>query len=370
MRFSCSRDDLISALNMVKHGVSDRSTMQILEGILFNVYDNTLHLTGSDLNLGITTEIPVQDSEDGAIVLNANLIIGIISKMPGNVVYFSENDRNQVKVESLNSEFFINGLPAQDYPEFPVANETNTFEIESKILKNCFNQTKFAMAQEGSIPVITGLKLEAEDDKLAFVAIDGFRLALRNSTLVDSVEEAMEVVIPGKAVVHLSQLLPNNSDMVDVKLSDSQIFFQINETIFTTRLIEGKFIEYKDIFPNSPTTDFIISRSDLLGCCERAELVTNKNNNNLIKMEIDSGKLVISSNSDRGNLEDVIEIENHGNDLTIAFNSKYFIEALRAINDKDIKIEMTSSVGPAEIKPIKGNDYSYLILPVRLAQNS
>lgn len=369
MKFSCSRDDLLAALNTAKYGVSDRTTMQVLEGILFNVYDNKLHLTATDLNLGIATEIPVDAVEDGAVVLKADLILGIISKMPGDTVYFTGNDRNQVKVESLNSEFFINGLDSQDYPDFPQADESNTFEIESKSLKNSINQTKFAMATEDSIPVITGLKLEASDDKLSFIAIDGFRLALRHNNLESPIKEEMEVVIPGKAIQSLSSLLPNNSEPIKVKLSNSQLFFELDNTVFTTRLVEGKFVEYKDIFPNYSTTNFTINRDDLLGCCERAMLVTNKNNN-LIKMAIDSGKLVITSKSDRGNSEDIIDIENNGKDLTIAFNTKYFIEALKAINDKEVKIEMTSAVGPAEIKPLEGDDYSYLILPVRLAQSS
>lgn len=376
MKFSCSRDELQSALNTTKHGVASRTTMQVLEGILFNVDNQTLHLTATDLKIGISTEIPVDAQEDGAVVLNATLITNVIQRLPGDTVYFSSDDKNRVTVECLNSEFVINGLPADEFPEFPEIDKNFSFTVEADDFKKLIDSTRFATASNDNMPIITGLKMEVEGERISMIACDGFRLALRNSELKDSLKvddednkmEMYSVVIPGKSMSEMSSLLSSVKEPVTISFSKSQIFFIIGKTIFYSRLLEGDFIDYKGIFPSETTTNFIVNKDELLRCCERASLIANQGTNNLVKMTINSGKLTVASNSDQGEVQDVIDIENAGEDLKIAFNSKFFIDALKAISDKEIKIGMTTSVGPAEVQPIEGNDYSYLILPVRLAE--
>lgn len=370
MKFSCSRNDLQLALNITRHGIKDKTTMSVLEGILFNVYDNKLHLTATDLNIGITTDIPVDAQSDGSIVLNAKLIVNIINRLSGDIIYFDLDDRNRMKIECLNSEFTIAGLPADEFPEFPKPDTDLNFVVDSSELKELINRTKFAVAtHENHLPVITGIKLECKDEELKLVSIDGFRLALRNGNLLTPVTEEETAIVPGKSMAELSNLLGMLSGEVNINLSPTQIFFQIDNTILTTRLIEGEFFEYQTIFPSEINTSFTIDRNDLLNCCERAALITSVNNNQLIKFNISSGKLDISSKNDMGNFNDSVNIENRGHDLTIAFNTRFFIDALKAIDDEEIQIDFSSSVGPAHIKPIEGNDYSYLILPVRLSNN-
>lgn len=367
MKFSCSRNELQKALNIVRHGASSRNTMQVVEGILFEANGQKLRLTATDLKIGITTEVDIDSQEDGALVINAGLILSVISKMPGEVVYFTSDENNRVVIESEMSEFVINALPAEDFPKFPSADEAKTVKINSGELKEAINGTKFATATNDNMPVITGVKMEVNDDKLRMVAIDGFRLALRDSALNETPGESFEAIVPGKAMNELSNMIASNDEPVEIELSKSQIFFNTPEALFTSRLIDGEFIDYNSIFPKESTTRFVIDKNELLDCCERARLISKQEANNLIRMDIGSGKLEISSNSDQGKFQDVLNIENQGDNLVIAFNSRFFIDALKAINDKEVLVEMTTAVGPAELKPIEGEEFSYLILPVRLS---
>lgn len=370
MKFSCSRDELLKALNIVKRGVKDKTTMSILEGVLFKAGKNALTLTATDLNIGITTEIPIDCQEEGAIVLNANLITNITSKLSGDVVYFTTDGKNRVKIESLSTEFFIAGFPAQEFPEFPKPDSDLVFTIKSDELRELINTTRFAAAtNENHMPVITGIKIECINDVMKMVTIDGFRLAIRNGNMDSSVLKEETAIVPGKSMGELSSLLSQLSGTVTINLSPTQIFFTIGNTVLTSRLIEGQFFEYQNIMPTEVNTSFDINRQDLLNSCERAALITSVNNNNLIRLDISSGKLEMSSKNDTGNFIDTVDIENVGDDLTIAFDTRFFIDALKAISDDEIKINFSSSVGPAHIRPLEGDQYSYLILPVRVSNN-
>ncbi len=367
MKFSCSRDELQFALNITRHGVKAKTTMSILSGILFNVYDHKLHLTATDLNIGITTNINVDAQEDGAIVLDANLIFSIISRLSGDIVYFESKENDYIEVKSDFSEFSIAGIQPDEFPEFPKPDTDLNFTISSQELRNLINKTRFAAAEkENQIPVITGIKMEYEKNNLKLVAIDGFRVALKSGNLDEETTEIENSIVSAKSLGELSNLLSLLTGSVKINLSKSQIFFQIDNTIFTARLIEGNFFDYSTIIPKENTTRFETDRIKLLNSCERAILISSEQKNTLIRFDIDSGKLKISSKNETGNFNDSIDIENVGNDLSIAFNTEYLIDALKAIDDDRVNLSFNGDVGPLSITPLEGDEYNYLILPVRI----
>lgn len=203
MKFSCSRNDLLNALTIVSKGVSTRSTMDVLQGILFTVYDNKLRLTATDLEIGVKTEIPAQTQNDGEIILNAALITDVIRKLSGEEVYFESDEKNRVKIESLLSEFVLNGLPVQDFPDFPKISEEYSFEISPVLLREMIRSTKDSVALSESIPVHTGIKLEVDQKNIRMISLDGYRLALRRGELEKGVDDDFSVIIPGNALKEL-----------------------------------------------------------------------------------------------------------------------------------------------------------------------
>ncbi len=366
MKFSCSQNELSHAINLVRQAVKDKTTMTVLEGILFNVVGNRLHLTATDLTIGITTSIPVDAQEDGGCVLNAQLIYNIASRISGDTVFFKSEPRNQIRIESGNSEFTMSSVPADEFPAFPQPDSNINFKIDSRTLKKLIDKTKFAVAtNETHMPTITGIKFELEGEEIRLVAIDGFRLAIQNGNLSESSGESEVAIIPGAATNKLSTLLSQLSGEVNINLSPTQVFFTIGNTILTSRLIEGTFFDYNSIIPKDTSASFMVPREQFLNCCQRASLI-EQDKQNLIKLEITGDELRVSSQNEISDFNDLIEIDNKGEELTIGFNTGYLIDALKSIDDEKVKMDFSNSVGPVHIHPLKNNQYSYLVLPVRL----
>jgi len=368
MKFDCSKDALISALSTVSRGVATKTTMPILEGILFQVYDHKLHLTATNLEIFIQTAIPANVEQDGEVVLQSHFIFELVRKLSGDDVFFDLQDHYQLKMDCLLSSFTIKGLPSNEFPEPPEIEHDHDFVIEASELKSLIHGTIFSVAIKENIPVLTGLKLEMAGDTLTMIALDGYRLALRKGKLKKPVDGEVSIIIPGKSMQELDKMLSGAEGDVHVRLSKTMIFFEMGETQFSSRLLEGEFINYRHIIPTEKNTEVQIERRALLESTERAALLAREGKNNLIKMEFGIDRLEISSNADIGNVMEVIPIDKTGEDLRIAFNSKFVIEALRVMDDDKITIDMTTPVGPAVIAD-KDSTYIYLILPVRIADD-
>lgn len=368
MKFNCSRDHLIQALSTVQKGVSNKTTMPVLEGILFSVYNNQLTLTATDLEIGVQTRIPAETESTGDVVLSSNLIGEMIRKLSGDSVFFELDNQNQMKIECLLSNFTIKTLSAEEFPAFPSVDQEHCFKIESGKLRDMIRGTLFSVASNENIPVLTGLKMEIEGDTITLVALDGYRLALRKDQLAEPVNESISAIIPGKSMNELAKLLAAYDETVSVRFAGTQILFEMGETQFTSRLLEGEFINYRHIIPAEQTSRIKVSRKLLLESSERAALLAREGKNNLIKMDFNVDQLVITSNAEIGDVFEMIPIENEGEPIKIAFNSKFFIDALKVIETEEMIIELTTSVGPAVIVPLEAErNYLYLILPVRIA---
>lgn len=371
MKFSCSRDALINALSIAQKGVSGKTTLPILEGILFQVYNNQLILTSTDLEIGVQTSTPANVEVDGEIILSSNLITEVIRKLSGEEVFFQKDDKNQVKIDCLLSNFTIKGTATEEFPEFPQVIEDHSFVIEATILKEMIHGTLFSVATSENIPVLTGLKMEIDHDDISLIALDGYRLALKRGKLKEPLEGSISVIIPGKSMTELNKLLSGYNENIIVKFSKTQIFFELGNTQFTSRLLEGEFINYKHIIPSEKATQVKVSKKLLLESSERAALLAREGKNNLIKMEFNIDQLILTSNADIGDVFEVIPIENHGDPIKIAFNSKFFIDALKVIDREEMTIELTTAVGPAVLVPADDSEsFTYLILPVRIAEEA
>lgn len=369
MKFDCAKSELIPALNLVLRGVANKTTMPILEGILFEAFDHKLILTSTNLEISIKTSIPAHIEQDGEVVLNAGFITELVRRLSGEDIYFDVDDKSQVEIKCDFSTFHIKGMPSNEFPQFPEIIDDYHFAIEAKELKRMLRGTLFAVAVKENIPVLTGLKIEITGDAVTLIALDGYRLALRRGKLSSPINEDVSIIVPGKSMTELDKLLSSAEDDVQVNLSKSQIFFTMNDdTTFTSRLLEGEFINYAHIIPKETNTTAVIDRRELLDSAERAELLARagQNKNNLVKMQFSVDSLTLTGSADIGEVREVLPINKEGDDLRIAFNSKFIIEALRAISDEQVTIALTNAVGPAVITDPDGT-YLYLILPVRVS---
>lgn len=368
MKLTCQQQDLSKALNTVQKAVTNRTTIPILKGILLEVNnENMLTISASDLDLSIQKTIKVENTEEGSIVVSAKLFTEIIRKLPSGEIDINLSDNNVI-IKSFNSEFSIIGQPSNDFPKIDTLNSDNSIKINKEIYKNMIKQTSFSASVDESRGIITGVLIEIEKEKINMIALDGFRMSIRKENMLTNKNENM--IIPARILNEIYKILADEEgDNIDLLLNNKNIIIKMDNTIILSRLLEGDFINYKEILPKSYNCKVKVIKEDLLASIERASLLAREGKNNLIKINIEEDKMIISSRSEEGKVYEEVNIEKEGEGLEIGFNSKYVLDILRNIEDEEINIEFISNVNPCLIKPLEGDHFEYLILPVRISVN-
>lgn len=366
MKFTCSQGALARALNTVSKAVSIRTTIPILKGILLTVKGNELTVTASDLDLSIETKMEVQGGEDGSTVVSSKLFSEIIRKLPNAILQIEEAE-GKMEICCLGSHFTIVSLPADEFPAIGMVNQLSKISVKKDILKDLIKKTTFAASIDEKKGILVGCLLKFTQDKLEMAALDGFRLAVANSELAS--EEEKSVVIPARILAEIQKILMESSEEEEVSLilDSKKAEIITKDTRVVARLLEGEFIKYNDIIPKTYKTRCIVGREELLSGIERASLLSKEGKNNLIKMEVASGRIEITSRSEEGNSKETVACECEGDELVIGFNSKYVSDVLKSVGDEEVVLEMSTPVSPCLIKPLEGDSYTYLVLPVRIS---
>ncbi|AEB77200.1 DNA polymerase III subunit beta [Clostridium botulinum] len=364
MKFTCAKNKLQEAISIAQKAVTGKSPMPILQGIHLSAKNNELTLIGSDIDLSIETKIEAEVQEEGSIVVDSKIFGEIIRKLPNSSIHINTTENNSIEIVCEKSKFDLIHMDAEEFPNLPSINENIIFSIPEKVLKNMIKGTIFAIAQDETRPILTGILFEVRDKRLNLVALDGYRLALR-SNLIDN-ENTISAVIPGKTFNEVSKILSEDEKNVNITFTPNHILFNLGETKIISRLLEGEFIKYNSIIPEEYKLKVNAKRAELLNCIERASLMGKDGNTNLVKFDIKNDNLVITSNSQLGRVREELNIILQGDELQIAFNSKYLIDVLKILEDDEIVMEFDSSVSPCVIKSKENNTYTYLVLPVRL----
>ena len=363
MRFTCDNNDLNASLSIVSRALAVRSPKPILEGILFESCDEGLRLTCTDLAMGIRTVIPATFTEEGRVVLPGRLLCEVVRKLPGGQVEFSVNDRLQATIRCASSRTNITGLDPVEYPELPPVSG-HTFSVPQGKLKDMIGRTIFAIAVDESRPILTGCLLEIGRDLMRVVALDGFRLAMREEA-IEGPQQEVSAVVGGKVLADIAKILGDSDEPVSVCVSGSHIRLNVGATHIVARLLEGEFIRYRQILPQEWQTRVTISRADLGSAIDRASLIAREGKNNLVRFKIDGETLEIASNSETGDTQETLDVTTEGKDLTIAFNVRYITDVLKALSDDEVVMRFNSNVSPCVVCPTEGEAYLYLVLPVR-----
>ncbi|MCX7843331.1 MAG: DNA polymerase III subunit beta [Clostridia bacterium] len=364
MKVICSKDALIEGIGIVQKAVTTKTTLKILEGILLEASDR-FKLTGNDLEIGIESYVDADIREQGNIVLNSKMFGDIVRRLPDSEVLIEVKQNFEVIIECENSHFEIKGLPASEYPALPPIKRENVFKIKQKIIRDMIKQTIFAVSIDENRRILTGSLIECADNEISIVSIDGFRLALRRYLISNDIQD-FNVVIPGKTLNEIVKILQPVEDEVAIYISDNQILFEMQKCKVVSRLLEGEYLNYKSIIPQDFETKLRVGTKELLASIERASLITSEEKKYPVKFRIADDKLIISSNTDLGASRDEVRVDMYGNKMEIGFNPRYFIEALKVIEDENVDIFFTSSIGPCTIKPVEGSSFAYMILPVRI----
>lgn len=364
MKIACLKEKLLDGINIVQKAVSTKTTLPILEGILLEA-DNEFRLTGNDLEIGIECYVEADIKEKGKTVLNSRIFGDIVRRLPDSEVTIELKENDLVIIECENSHFEIKGLKADGFPALQEIERDNSFILSQKVVKEMIRQTIFAVGIDENRPILTGSLVECKEGQLSFVSIDGFRLALRKNKAENEIKD-FKVVVPGKTLNEISKILQPVNDDMTIYSTNNQIMFDLGNCKLVSRLLEGEYLNYENIIPNEYETCIKVNTRQLLSSIERASLViTAEERRYPVRFNISDDRIIITSNTDKGAVKEEIAIEMKGKDIDIGFNPRYFTDALKVIDDEEVEIHFTNSVGPCTIKPVEGDDFSYMILPVR-----
>ncbi len=365
MKLICEGLDLADSITRVSKATSNKTTNPILEGIKIVAEENYLKLTATDLELTIEKTIKADVKIEGEIVVPGRFFSEYIKKLNNEQIELELDDKNILHIKYSDSYGKIQCLNAGEFPVIKKIDYNQFFEISQRDLKSLITKSVFAVATDDIRPILKGCKLEIDNKKITAAALDGYRLALVKKELINA-SNNFEAIISAKSLKEINNLLEDNDELTKVYVERNHLMVEIDNTVITSRLLEGNFINYRQIIPTNFTSVVVLNKDQLEDAVERASLLSKIDKNNLIKLIVKEKVMVLSSHSEIGDIKENITISLKGNDLEIAFNARYFAEALRTINDEFIKLNFTSTIAPCIINSNDTDEYTFLILPVRM----
>ncbi len=370
MKFVCEKEKLLKAINSVIKGVSLRTTLPVLEGILIQTNNKEVKLTTYDLELGIEYIIECNVEEQGNTVVNATMFSEIVRKLPDADIKITLNEKDLLVIECEGSLYKLSTMNPLEFPELPTIDIENSIELDQNTLKNMIRKTIFAVSVEENRPIFTGCLFEIINNKINVVAVDGFRLGLKSNFLENS-SSNFNAVIPGKTLNEVNKIISDSFDKIKMSVSKNQALFEMENCKVVTRLLDGEFLKYENVIPKTWETRIRVNRKDLQECFERVSLISmssiEKERKYPVKVCIEIGKAIISCTNQAGDAKEEILVSTEGKNVEAGFNPKYFLDALKVIDDEEIFIDLGTNISPCIIRPVDDNgSYLYMILPIKI----
>ena len=360
MKIICSKSNLLYGVNIVSKAVPTRTTMAILECILIDASAGEIKLTANDMELGIETKIEGEIEERGIIALDAKVFSDIVRKLTDNEVVIETDSSFKTTITCEKAKFNIIGKSGEDFSYIPYIERNEEISISQFTLKEVIRQTIFSIADNDNNKLMTGELFEINENSLKVVSLDGHRISIRNIELKNNYEHK-KVVVPGKTLQEISKILPGNADEdVSMYLSDNHIVFEFGNTTVVSRLIEGEYFKIEQMLSSDYETKVKINKRELLDCIDRATLLVKEGDKKPIIMNITDDKMELKINSFIGSMNEEIDITK---DILIGFNPKFFIDALRVIDEEEVTLYMVNPKAPCFIRD-ENETFIYLILPV------
>ena len=363
MKLICSKSNLLHGVNIVSKAVPTRTTMAILECILIDASANEIKLTANDMELGIETKIEGEIAERGVIALDAKIFSEIVRKLPDSDVVIETDASFKTTITCEKAKFNIVGKSGDDFSYIPYIERNEAITLSQFTLKEVIRQTIFSIADNDNNKLMTGELFEIEENHLKVVSLDGHRISIRNIELKNNYEHK-KVVVPGKTLQEVSKILPGSAEEdVNMFLTDNHIVFEFDDTTVVSRLIDGEYFKIEQMLSSDYETKVKINKRELLDCIDRATLLVKEGDKKPIIMNVTDGNMELKINSFIGSMNEDIDIVKEGKDILIGFNPKFFIDALRVIDEEEVSLYMVNPKAPCFIKDDEGK-FIYLILPV------
>lgn len=364
MKFSCEASELKKGLNIAQKAITGKTATPIMSGIYLAAQENKLILRGSDLNISIETQVDVKVEEPGAVLINAKIISDLMGKLTGEVTLYEEGREVFVKAGDLNI-YNMPKMNVDDYPAFPELDAKEKIEMTDAAFADLVYMTEFACATDDSRPLFTGILMEVKEGKITFVGTNTHRLAIKSK---DIQANDLTCVIPSKVLGEIRNIAQNFSDPQTITLGIlyNQIMLSVGDTKVVTRLLDGRFPDYRRVVPKTFTLAAKVVRQDLITILDRVVLFSKATDHSTVRMNFSDNKLQITaSGTDIGSAKEEIPCEMDGNELKIAFNAAYVMDVLKHSEAEKVTFRLNSALTPGIID--NGDaEFCYIVTPVRV----
>lgn len=364
MRFTILQQDLIPIIQTVSRSVGVRATLPVLENILIATENGKVKISATNLEIGIIKYVSAEVIEEGEITVPAKTFLELIAGLKQSKLEI-ESSQTALSVSSGKFKATINGIPATEFPVIPVS-QTEQVRFKKEVLQSCASILFGAATDEGR-PILTGVLTQSKGDKIDFVATDGFRLAHAQITLPEAIE--FKALIPKRTFEEILRILSEEKvEDVGISMAESQnqVVFNFGQTVVSSRLIEGQYPNWEKIIPTQIVTRAVVNKEDLLKAIRLAAIFA-KNEANIIVIKTEKDHFLLESSAkELGNQHNEVETQLEGEDLQIAFNAKFLIDALSAAPSTQVMMEFSGPLTPTLIKPMGVSGLQYVVMPVRI----
>ena len=366
MFITCNQSDLIKTLNIVIRAVPSRSTIDILSCVVIKTIGDTINLVANDIDFGIESVLSGTVNEGGSIALGAKIFTDIVRKLPNDTVTIKTDDTLRATITCGKSVFKIAGRGTDDYPDLPEVKEDKKITISQFSLKDVINKTIFAASTNETVKILTGEYFEVSDNRLRVTALDNHRIAVHSIDLVDN-NDNVKAIIPAKTLNEVSRIISGEvSENIDIYFDQRFLVFEFDDTVITSRLIEGDYIDIHKMISDDYETKVHLNRISLLEQLDSASPLITESEKKPIIFDITDKNMNLSANTSIGSLNSDMDIEKEGRDIMIGFNPHFLMDAVKAIDDETIDLYFTNQKAPCFIKD-EDNSYKYVVLPVNFS---
>jgi DNA polymerase-3 subunit beta len=367
MKLFIEKSDLIALISTAQKALSSRSPSPILECIYLEAKEGSLKVVCNDSTLQIETCAAADVQLAGCAAVPGRFFGDIVRKLPEGTIdlELKEKDENKVLyIKCGKSKTNIQCMNADEYPLMQMPEEQPSLKIKQGLLKDMIRQTVFATSLDEARPILMGCLFEGQEDQLNVVGLDGYRLAVRREAC--PVAAPFKAVIPATALNEINKIIGDDETEVSVTFSRNNVLFDLKNTRINAVMLSGEFMKYASIIPKEHQSLLRINRKELLDAIDRASLMAREGKSNLVRFNVNYDQLVITSNSELGNVYEEVSASLTGAELEIAFNSKYMTDVLRSLDDEEVLLHFNNNITPCVIEPTQGSRFLYLVLPVRI----
>jgi DNA polymerase-3 subunit beta len=374
MKITVLQENLARGLGIVSRAVSPRSTLPVLANILIATDEGRLRLSATNLEMGITCWIPARIDTEGSTTVPARTFLDLVNTLPGDQVQFTLEPKTQnLNIRSGASNNDVKCIDAQEFPPLPVPDLAGAIQLNVADFKEMIRQVVFSASTDDARPVLMGVLMNVEKDKVIMAAADGFRLSVRKAVLSSNAPHAVNAIIPARALSELARIAGDGEEVVSmvVPKGRGQVVFRVKDVELVSQLIDGAFPDYQQIIPRGYKSRTLVSTASLLKACKQAEIFAREGSN-VARLDIKSanggsGEVEISATSEEtGKNETIVEATVDGSGVLIAFNVKFLREALEVIKTPNVALETSAPNAPGVVRPVGDEDFLHVIMPMHL----